>query len=559
MSASQSNLSAYGYDIVVATTQASLNTTLKEYLSANTQPEAVICYVADENGNPKLIDYAELLKEASGSDPFAVPDGANPATTPDLQNLFKARFLAGFKARLGLPPGYAPDQVPDVVTLGANTSTVTYNLMCSEFVVVEYTPASGYSPAQWTRTSQEDGKAWLFSSRVNLSLTPTSEFGSLPKDVQTQIKNVGGGAFSVQQLLFDLDSAALESLPTISGVEPGSNALAVLQKDFVGAYFAAMKKNSSPVLCCTVTQSTARASTLTLTDLNFWSSPVVGSNGQPVLSPTPAQQSLYTLNYLCAAGDALPGARAFTWNWVEVNEEAQFDGVVSISRNTLMTYLKSQLDTGVPTHCIGCGVQVQTQDLGTEITWTPYLTPGQTPTVTMPPTGPLVLSYAYTSPTAYDQAGLGGSAAHMSLSSSYTVDVTFAGGAITVTQHLVIATELYSFPTTISGNILDRTVTDTYTLVIDQYGALNTTVASTTADNSQNLAAGEVANFFSQVNGVATFLENYVRNYGPTDLQGSPLDLRDFVFPGGNTFVFKDVAFSDNQDLVAHITYTEPS
>jgi hypothetical protein len=27
------------------------------------------------------------------------------------------------------------------------------------------------------------------------------------------------------------------------------------------------------------------------------------------------------------------------------------------------------------------------------------------------------------------------------------------------------------------------------------------------------------------------------------------------VFPGGLTFVFADAAFSDNQDLVSHITY----
>jgi hypothetical protein len=32
-----------------------------------------------------------------------------------------------------------------------------------------------------------------------------------------------------------------------------------------------------------------------------------------------------------------------------------------------------------------------------------------------------------------------------------------------------------------------------------------------------------------------------------------------FVFPGGNTFAFKDVVFSDGQDLISHITYVQPT
>jgi len=31
-----------------------------------------------------------------------------------------------------------------------------------------------------------------------------------------------------------------------------------------------------------------------------------------------------------------------------------------------------------------------------------------------------------------------------------------------------------------------------------------------------------------------------------------------WVFPGGQTFVFKDAVFSEHEDLVAHITYAHP-
>ena len=32
-----------------------------------------------------------------------------------------------------------------------------------------------------------------------------------------------------------------------------------------------------------------------------------------------------------------------------------------------------------------------------------------------------------------------------------------------------------------------------------------------------------------------------------------------WVFPGGKTFSFKEVAFSDNQDLVTHVVYVDPT
>jgi len=291
MSATQSYLSSprYGYDFVVATTQTSINATIKEFLSKGTEPEVLVCYVADSNGNPTPIDYATLIKNAHGSDPFKVPAGADPATNQDIKNLYAARYMAGFKAKIGIPPGYAPSETPDFVTLGADTSAVIYNLMCSEFLVTQYTPGSGYNPAQWLSISQPSGKAWMFTSKVDLRLE-SGAFDSLPKDVQAQIKNMGGGAFSVQQLLFDLDNAGLQSTPTISGVDPASNIGMVLQRDFLDKYFAGVKATGSPVLGCVVKKVGPDQSTLALTNFNFETLPLLSPDTKlPYQNPTPQQ------------------------------------------------------------------------------------------------------------------------------------------------------------------------------------------------------------------------------------------------------------------------------
>jgi len=85
MSASQSNLSAaqYGYDFVVATTQGSINSTMKWFLSDLTEPVVTVCYLDGESG-AEVIAYDELLKLTNGYDPFEVPAGADPNSDPAL-------------------------------------------------------------------------------------------------------------------------------------------------------------------------------------------------------------------------------------------------------------------------------------------------------------------------------------------------------------------------------------------------------------------------------------------------------------------------------------------
>jgi hypothetical protein len=172
MTWNKSNLAKYGFDLAMATTQASINVTMKEYLSAlKKDPEVVVCYVADEHLKPTPIEYSELKKRAKGSDPFSIPDGADPATNQDVKNLYAARFMVGFKAQIGLPPGVPPREIPDIVTLGDRAAAVSFNLLCAKFTVVEYKLGGFGIPASWMNKSQEAGKPWLFTCKVDLHIS----------------------------------------------------------------------------------------------------------------------------------------------------------------------------------------------------------------------------------------------------------------------------------------------------------------------------------------------------------------------------------------------------
>jgi hypothetical protein len=119
MSASQSNLSdpKFGYDLVIAVTQESINATMKEFLLGVTEPEVTCCYVYDANNDLVPIDYDTLKANAKGSDPFMVPDGADASTNQDLINLTNANFAGAVKAQIGLPD-MMPSAIPAIVTLG---------------------------------------------------------------------------------------------------------------------------------------------------------------------------------------------------------------------------------------------------------------------------------------------------------------------------------------------------------------------------------------------------------------------------------------------------------
>ncbi|OWK70682.1 hypothetical protein [Pedobacter sp. AJM] len=566
MGFSSSNLSAaaYGYSFVVATTQESINASMQQYMNGIKAPEIMMCYIMDQNGNPQSIDYQTLITQANGTDPFSVPDGT-PVTDPRIQNLSKAYFMYAFKAQIGLPAGYAPltpggPALPNIVVLGSSTATVQFNLTCSEFQVTEAT----YGPrgiANWLNQSQPAGQAWIFSSLVDMQLTPNSDYANLPPAVQAQIKNLGGNAFSVQQLLFDLDNAALQSTPTITGVVPGTPLYNGLQSAFLGPYMTQLKTNGQPVLGYSIQQSTTPPASITLTDLNFEVNPYMGTNGQPVSSPTTDQQGLSSLCYLCAAnGVQLPVANEFSWNWIDPSEESSYNGVVAINRNTFANFFETQLYPTVSKCCFSPLVRVWlsgTFDTTVNYQW--GLSGNQTPTVNMPSTGSTVATFTY-SGNASDQAGLNGDMGSMTLTPSMNATVVFTGKTIVITQHLVIYVEITgTFGVTLSGNVVDITYTDTYTLGVDASGSLTATLNSVKTDNSVDPSTNGWSNFWgSDVNSLMNDIATWVQDFAATNFTDIPLNtVQSFVFPGGNTFTFDDVSFSENRDLVSHITYVQ--
>lgn len=572
MSASQSFLSnpKYGYDFVVATTQASINSGLLEYLSNSSQPETIVCFLADEKGNPTtMITLAELTAKTGGISPFDIPNGT-PYNDPRITTLTQNMFVVGLKIKMGLPPGILPKNLPPVLDLGSSANNVNFNLFCSEFEIIQNSPPSGFGASgSWNVWSQPAGTAWYFKTVVNLVYSDlnnelnTPYFNSHPAEKQAllnQLQNLNSGAFSLQQLLFDLDNAALMGIPSIQGIDPSSDAGVVLTKSFTNLYFAAVQAEGLPIISVHAVANAPDNSSLRLTGIEREVGPLLDGNGVVIPTPTPAQKQAYTLEYLCAANNnPLPGIASFNWNWIDPADIDNMSGVISINRNTLGTYYKNVLMPIVSRSCLKPWTSITAHMMGsldTSYSLTPYQTPQS---AVISDSGPTVLTISYASNADNnDKSGL--TYGELDLHSSYSCTVSFSGNTITIVQNLLIYLYVEFDYTSASGNVVNTTITDTFTLSVDQNGNLVSTHTTASQDNSQSPDFGWFMKLISTFQNIPDGVKAYAQNVASLELTGIPAQsIQSFVFPGAKVFTYKNVAFSDNQDLVTAITYVTPS
>ncbi len=590
MSASQSNLSDphYGYDLVVAVTQASVNTTLKELLLGLESPEVTICYVYDQKNNLVPIDYQTLLVNAQGSDPFKVPDGADPATDKDLINLTNANFAGAVRAMLGLPD-VPLASLPPVATLGPGTSApVLYNLLCAEFQVTgfQYGPRGS---ATWINASQpRGGTPWYFSANVNLNSTTIDPNSPVPPAVQRRIAELQHevkNAFSIQKLFLDLNTAVLESVPAIVGIPAGWPVWNLITTVFLGAYFTELQKKGDPVLSYSFTLNAPRPTTLELGSVSRECCPLLDASGQPISDPTPAQQNAATLVYVGTHSTTPPVPVPFTWNWMELGDVTQYSGVQSVRRDVFLTYFNGLINPSVAPLCLATNVTFTHSGENFRVH---YGSPrSDSPQVFQPVTAigapgadgfTDVMSLTFVNNSSADEE-TATKAVEIWGDYNYNLDGTVAlnGNQIRIK---VRATAYMSFRhrevfvnyTDLAGaNYYDKTLTVLYTLGVDQNGALQVTENHSVADNSaawdfspKGILGGlgcenEVKNGLTSIQqNLAAYIDSAFTGY-VSNVTSTINGYRAWVFAGNDAFTFKKVSFSQGLDLIAALTYVNPS
>lgn len=589
MSVSQSNLSDphYGFDLVVAVTQASVNTTLKQLMAGLTAPEVTICYVYDASNNLVPISYQTLVSDAKGSDPFAVPDGA-PATNPDLINLTNANFAGAVRAQLGLP-NVPLANIPPIATLGVGSSApVLFNLLCAEFQITgfQYGPRGS---ATWINKSQPSGSGspWYFSANVQLNSTTINPNSPVPPAVEqriAQLQHDPTNAFTIQKLFLDLDTAILESSPSIVGIPPGWPVWNLITTVFLGSYFTQLRQKGDPVLSYSFTVAAPRPATLQLGSVSRECLALL-DNGQPISNPTPAQQQATNLVYVGTTSKTPPIPVPFAWNWIELGEVHAISGVQAVRRDVFFTFLAGLINQQVGLLCIDTNVNMTHSGENFTIRYSSQRSSAPAafrPVATIGPAGSdgfttlMTVNYNHNS---HDDST---SATHLveiwgDYNYALTGSLAVAGNQIRVQVRAQVYMkfahrEVFVNYTDLSGqNYYDKTLTVLYTLGVDQNGALQVTETHSVTDQSagwnydpqgilgkfgfenelkngttsvaQNLASVIDSSFTGYVQRMTDVINGY---------QG-------WVFPGNDAFTFKKVAFSAGQDLIVQLTYVNPN
>ncbi|MEA5508779.1 hypothetical protein VB715_03295 [Crocosphaera sp. UHCC 0190] len=580
MSGHESNLSLpqYGYDLVVSTTQESINATMKQFLDKFEGKDFISCYVSQEQSDGTYTDVPgdyDQLSKIAGMDLFSIPTtNQTAAQKAAADKAYDKYFSFAFKATMGLPD-FPLESIPNVIILDKGSVIVTYNLFFKDFRILNAEPQRrGYS---WTNLSQADAPApWVFQFNVKLDLNSSdSAFSHLPESVQRKVKNLNkDSAFSVQQLYLDLNTAGLESPPTVVGLENTSTAYIYLTRVFISSYFKQLQEQSKDpanpdgniLLGYSVkpTKPSTTSSSIIPTDLTFMVSPFRDENGVPTKS-----HDLYTLNYLVMSDNHhMPAPVEFGWNWVKKSEESDYAGTMTIKKGIFASFLNQQLSPSLKSVCLipSCSIHVNLIKIEWNCSYKSETTP-QTYQVVNDGTSK-VLTFSY-SRSAHDSDTFGPNWGNITLTNSLQSDIYLENNIIRTVTTATAYVHINLYGGVTEGNFVKYQTETSYQIGVDQSGNLTITLTTGSphfSDLSDNIDPSGWSKFVTlgQINGVVdkvkifwTHLKDFLDKHEQEILEmlrGSGV----WVFPGGKTFIFKDVYFSDNQDLVAHITYVDP-
>jgi hypothetical protein len=245
-------------------------------------------------------------------------------------------------------------------------------------------------------------------------------------------------------------------------------------------------------------------------------------------------------------------------------------GVISINRNTIARYFADQMLEQARKSCILPWTGVKAEDVVGTVSWKWSFTPGKKPSVSTVSASNLVAMIQYSKEARSQDKNLA-TYGELNTTSSYACGIIFGrygfedqpagnNNEITIVQNLKISVYCQWSATASSADIVDITLSDLYVVSVADGSLSSTLVKSTKTDRSQSGDRSAFVNFFTGVNDMIDNVKDHSKEFVNSSIKSLRFDdIKQFVFPGGRVFAYKSAQFSDNQDLVALITYVSPT
>ena len=558
----------FTYDLVVGATAKSINESLKIFLTKNAPPIKEVWYGQEKAGGP-----ITPMSPIPGVDPFAISSTEKPPET-----VLSSPFAFAIKAGFGLPANLKSSDLPDILVLGTNSQKVIYNMFFNTFQIATLDWGSRGSYA-WKNYSQPADKPFIFTYEVDMnfnSADPNDKFSSLPKEIQEQLQNYNTDImFSVQQLYLDLNNAGLQSMPQIGDVQSNSPVYEKLLLDFIYTYWQSISQSGQFIMGYAVhsNSGTPIRTSLEPTSLNFIVSPYYEDDGS-----ISKKNQLYTLNYLMdTESRKLSVGGPFTWNWVSESEQnplpgkTAVHGAMAVRREVFANYLNAAISPYLASIAITPTTTYQQSEAG--FRWSAGYslarTPNQSFTYSSTP-GSRIADYTF-SAFSYHSDTSGLISGHYNLDSVASASIDIAGKEITITLSASMSIDFSNGDlgtADVSGSV--GGYSNTIILVVDVNPDGSITVTNKPGYPTPTIIPASLqSGFMSGVDGVDgltgsltsnyTTMTEYMKNFASQVAAYLNNSGTKWIFPGGQTFVFKKVGFSANQDLVAHLVYLEPT
>ena len=586
MSASNSDLTQAGYDLVVGITQDAINASLKRFIdNENFDIQPIYYQYTDDSATTVVPITLEALKAQTvtenwpdGVDPFSdllVDETSNKSddsiAKEGVEALYDAYFAFAYLAEVGIPKNS-----PDIVTLydyhNPNAQSVQYNMYFEEFSIVDLQLGTH---GAWTyrRIDQPDDDPWVYQWKVDLNISSSDQdFASLPTATQQAIQNLNTGtAFSIQQLALDLTNA-----PQYDGTISDDGAYIPDEELFMAylnTYWESLQATEATVFLNAVQPVSVTSSTpyMVPTAMNFVVTPY-DSTGE--------NAGLDTLNYLMMTNNqTFPSSiTSLGWTWVDASVPStdRPDGVMSTKRADFSAYLNDLFSPSLGEICLNPVIDLQGDGLKVKIVYSQSFHTNNRYTYKDSSSDPThVLTFYYKSPISTDDI----------LAKSWTTeiwasinsDVYLEGNTIRcVTLGLVYMDfELAYGASKTKGYLVAQQNTTTFTLSVTEQGVLSVDASTDSEDLTQDsdpkvdyydgdldpsvwaqFATGGkmddvIADLDAQVSRLTTWMDNF-----DDDLLDALQGVTAWTFPGVETFSFSDCEFSDHQDLNVKVEYS---
>ncbi|WP_440135506.1 hypothetical protein [Chitinophaga sancti] len=569
-------------DFVLAVTQKSINASLKHRLYRSSKDQELIWFGYGDNGQPKEYDFLTMRFRAGNTNFFDIPEGARVKENKVLENYQKAGFIQLIRLKPGIPRVKNLAMLPPVIKFGTD-SEILYTLLFEEFTVITLRgegPSAQleYSRQPLTGIYQVKVKAGL--KFINIDADPATNKNNSSFSLNGQ----GQNRYILRQLVADSSKAQIISLPGIDAIGAGSVQekrlqtlyINLMQKNMIVLGTVALEQDPPPTIVnigtTRYTVPTPRTSTnLPLKDVTFFINHFKGD--KPLPQPADDSRSGFSsLNFACSVGSgAAVRPASLSWDWIEPKVgKIQADGVLAIRKDAFLNWLSDLVAPFFRRICLQPSCTVES---GWSMTYDlKFAEAGDSqqfkiiPKRTYPDGFNCVMALAYqgeSSDSCFQVYSWGNLECRYSVAS----EIYIKDNKIKFYTNVNVWLHINFDSGVTEGNFAKYVIEQVFDLHVNAYGKIQLQRQPTIiSDKSETYDVSFWTKLISfgrfddlldlQKKFKAGYYDSLINNLDGIEkgLNGAAA----MIFPGGNSFVFKDVQFSEGLDLVAHIVHADP-